>query len=74
MQQAKGKSICPHCNLQTANEKVCTNLGCGKLLTAPVKLFARPRRRSALMPMLVFEKRSKGRIRPITVWNSVRSR
>ena len=35
--------ICPHCNRQSADKLVCTNLGCGKKITAPVQLFARAR-------------------------------
>ena len=43
----KKQVVCPHCNLYTANDKICTNLGCGKRLAAPVQLFARPRRTAA---------------------------
>jgi hypothetical protein len=56
MPQSKTNLICPHCNLQSANEKICTNRCCGKRLTAPVRLFARLRRPPAAIP-LKFRKR-----------------
>ena len=37
------KVICPHCNRESADNRVCTSLGCGKRLAAPVRLFARIR-------------------------------
>jgi hypothetical protein len=37
------KVICPHCNRQSADKLVCTSLGCGKKIDAPVLLFARTR-------------------------------
>jgi hypothetical protein len=39
----KAKVICPHCNRESADNQVCTNLGCGKRFDAPVRLFARTR-------------------------------
>ncbi len=38
--------VCPHCNRHVAlvHNGVCTNIGCGKLLSAPVQLFAHVRR------------------------------
>jgi hypothetical protein len=42
--------VCPHCHLQSANDKVCTNLGCGKRITDPVRLFARTRGPVVAMP------------------------
>jgi hypothetical protein len=39
----KAKMICPHCNRESANNLVCTNLGCSKRIDAPVRLFARNR-------------------------------
>ena len=65
MQPAKRKTICPHCNVETANEKVCTNLDCGKRLTAPVKLFARAKKPRVTMSTVIFGKSS----RPITIWD-----
>lgn len=41
--------VCPHCNLYSANDKICTNLGCGKRLAAPVRLFARTRKRPTVI-------------------------
>jgi len=39
----KGRAICRHCNRESTDNQVCTNLGCGKRLDAPVRLFARTR-------------------------------
>jgi len=35
------KVICPHCNRESADNRVCTSLGCGKRIAAPVRLCAR---------------------------------
>jgi hypothetical protein len=45
------KPICPHCNRESANNQVCTNLGCGKPITAPVQLFARIRSQPVVRTM-----------------------
>jgi hypothetical protein len=43
----KPGTICPHCFRESASDKVCTSLGCGKRLNAPVQLYARVRRTTA---------------------------
>ena len=53
------KPICPHCNRESANNQVCTNLGCGKRITAPVQLFARIR----VQPVARIMGRSRSRLR-----------
>jgi len=30
------KTVCPHCYRESANSLVCTSLGCGKRIAAPV--------------------------------------
>jgi hypothetical protein len=40
------KTICPHCFRESANSLVCTSLGCGKRIGAPVRLFPRTRAKS----------------------------
>jgi hypothetical protein len=37
----KGKAVCPDCNRESADNQVCTSLGCGKRIDVPVRLFAR---------------------------------
>jgi hypothetical protein len=32
--------VCPHCNLPSANDKICTNLACAKRISSPVRRFA----------------------------------
>ena len=51
----KTKVVCPHCHLQSANEKICTNLGCGKRITEPVRPLTRTRRK----PAAVLAKRAR---------------
>jgi hypothetical protein len=58
MPQSPMTNICPHCHLHSANKYVCTNLGCGKRLSAPVQLYARARRRTP-PPTLIIVKLTK---------------
>jgi len=51
----KTKVVCPHCHLQSANDKVCTNLGCGKRIAEPVRSLTRTRRK----PAAVLAKRAR---------------
>jgi hypothetical protein len=44
--------VCPHCNRYSANDKICTSLGCGKRIAAPVQLFARARARKRPVSIL----------------------
>lgn len=45
------KTVCPHCNRESADNQVCTSLGCGKRIDAPVRLFARVRRLPVVGPL-----------------------
>jgi len=40
------KTVCPHCYRESANNLVCTSLGCGKRIAMPVRLFPRTRAKS----------------------------
>ena len=59
MSVSKARVICPHCNRESADNQVCTNLGCGKRLDAPVRLFARNRALPFGSIGAAFERRSR---------------
>lgn len=40
------KTVCPHCYRESANNLVCTSLGCGKRIAMPVQLLPRRRAKS----------------------------
>jgi hypothetical protein len=53
------KPVCPHFNRESDNNQVCTKLGCGKRITAPVQLLARIR----TPPVIRLMGRSRSRLR-----------
>jgi hypothetical protein len=57
-------TICPHCNLVSANSQVCTNLGCGKRIADSVQLFARSRRSLRSVPPKIPVRRTASQSHP----------